>query len=211
VRLVPLSLSLPREAPQKIAGEFAKFGTVGVINTVLNYAVFNALILTIFAQGQLKANVIATVIATTASYFMNRHWTYRDRPKSALRREYALFFVFNLAGLVIELGVLALSKYGLGLTSLLALNIAKTFGLGLGTIFRFWAYRTFVFPVAALNPAAVPGQPVAVEQEFDQLTAPLEAEWVDVELEAELRSRSSSAPAPASAQNAGTWSYRDVP
>jgi putative flippase GtrA len=156
VRLVPLSL-LPsqllrsRERLQRLAGEFAKFGTVGVINTAINYAVFNALVLTVFAHGQLKANVIATVIATTASYFMNRHWTYRDRPKSTLRREYALFFVFNLAGLMIELGVLALSKYGFGLTSLLALNIAKTFGLGLGTIFRFWAYRTFVFLKAPVD------------------------------------------------------------
>jgi len=202
VRLVPSPLSLTRGGLQKLAGEFAKFGTVGVVNTVLNYAVFNALILTVFAQGQLKANVIATVIATTASYFMNRHWTYRDRPKSALRREYTLFFVFNLAGLVIELGVLATAKYGLGLTSLLALNIAKTFGLGLGTIFRFWAYRTFVFPLATPAAAvAVPGQPVAVEPAvqpavehgFDEITAPLEAEWVDVELEAELRSAASRA------------------
>lgn len=193
MRLVPLPLSGSRERLQKIAGEFAKFGTIGVINTVVNYAVFNALILTIFAHGQLKANVVATVAATTLSYFMNRHWTYRDRPKSALRREYTLFFTFNLAGLVIELGVLALAKYGLGLTSLLALNVAKTFGLGLGTIFRFWAYRTFVFPVAAVGTTAAPGTaaptgPAAgsagrqepatggVEQEFDELTAPLEAE-----------------------------------
>lgn len=190
MRLVPLSLTLPRERLQKVAGEFAKFGTVGVINTILNYAVFNALILTVFAQGQLKANVIATVIATTASYFMNRHWTYRDRPKSALRREYTLFFVFNLAGLVIELGVLGMAKYGFGLTSLLALNIAKTFGLVLGTTFRFWAYRTFVFP-AATAAVLVPGQPApSAEPDFDELTAPLEAEWVDAELEAELRSRS---------------------
>lgn len=176
---------------QKLAGEFAKFGTIGLINTALNYAVFNALVLTVFTQGQLKANVVATVIATTTSYFMNRHWTYRDRPKSALRREYTLFFVFNLAGLVIELGVLAASKYGFGLTSLLALNVAKTFGLVLGTTFRFWAYRTFVFPVGA-TPATVPAQSAGAEPDFDELTAPLEADWVDVELAVELDSPTTS-------------------
>lgn len=188
MRLVPLPLSRYRERLQKVAGEFAKFGTIGVINTFVNYAVFNALILTIFAHGQLKANVVATVVATSASYFMNRHWTYRDRPKSALRREYTLFFTFNLAGLVIELGVLALSKYGLGLTSLLALNVAKTFGLGLGTIFRFWAYRTFVFPAVAPTgpPPAVAtarreSEVDGVEQEFDELTAPLAAELEPLE------------------------------
>jgi hypothetical protein len=33
----------------------------------------------------------------------------------------------------------------LGVTSLLALNVAKTGGVLLATLFRFWSYRTFVF------------------------------------------------------------------
>ncbi|WP_410809829.1 GtrA family protein [Micromonospora sp. 067-2] len=138
VRLLP-------ERWQKFIHEALKFGIVGGINTVINYAVFNALALTVFADGQLKATAIATIVATITSYLMNRHWTYRDRPKSALRREYVLFFLFNATGLIIELGVLAAAKYGLGLHGLLALNVAKTGGVLLGTLFRFWSYRTFVF------------------------------------------------------------------
>ncbi|WP_329104401.1 GtrA family protein [Micromonospora sp. NBC_01699] len=130
---------------QKFAHEAAKFGIVGGVNTVINYAVFNALALTVFENGQLKATVIATVIAAISSYLMNRYWTYRDRPKSAMRREYLLFFLFNTTGLAIELGVLAAAKYGLGIHGLLALNVAKTVGVGLATVFRFWSYRTFVF------------------------------------------------------------------
>ncbi|WP_200209438.1 GtrA family protein [Micromonospora coerulea] len=138
VRLLP-------ERWQKFIHEALKFGIVGGINTVINYAVFNALALTVFRDGQLKATVIATIVATITSYLMNRHWTYRDRPKSALRREYVLFFLFNATGLIIELGVLAAAKYGLGVTGLLALNVAKTGGVLLATMFRFWSYRTFVF------------------------------------------------------------------
>lgn len=133
---------------QKFIHEALKFGIVGGANAVINYAVFNALALTIYQHGQLKANVIATIVATITSYLMNRHWTFRDRPKSAVRREYLLFFLFNAVGLLIELGVLALAKYGLGITGLLALNIAKTGGVGLATLFRFWSYRTFVFQPA---------------------------------------------------------------
>ncbi|MEV0730781.1 GtrA family protein [Polymorphospora sp. NPDC050346] len=149
---------------QKFVSEAAKFGVVGGINTVINYAVFNALALTIFANGQLKATVIATIVATITSYLMNRHWTYRDRPKSAMRREYALFFLFNATGLAIELGVLALAKYGLGFHGLIALNIAKTIGVVLATLFRFWSYRTFVFrpvPAAAASSAPDPADPTA--------------------------------------------------
>ncbi|MEH0935265.1 GtrA family protein [Micromonospora psammae] len=138
VRLLP-------ERWQKFIHEALKFGIVGGVNTVINYAVFNLLALTVFVNGQLKATVIATIVATITSYLMNRHWTYRDRPKSALRREYTLFFLFNGAGLLIELGVLAAAKYGLGVNSLIALNVAKTGGVLLATLFRFWSYRTFVF------------------------------------------------------------------
>jgi putative flippase GtrA len=206
VRLLP-------ERWQKFLKEALKFGAVGGVNTVVNYALFNALVLTVLADGQLKATVIATIVATTSSYFMNRHWTFRDRSKSAVRREYSLFFLFNAAGLVIELGVLAIAKYGLDIHGLLALNLVKTVGLVLGMAFRFWSYRTFVFrpqpvgvvhqhhidPVAEIvdaleepTPAAtVPAQARTGETPgFEELTEPLEAELAspidDVALDAEL-------------------------
>ena len=110
---------------QKFVHEAFKFGVVGGINTVINYAVFNALALTVFRDGQLKASVVATLVATCTSYLMNRHWTFRHRPRSTRRREYLLFFTFNIAGLGIELAVMALAKYGLGLTTLTAVAIRR--------------------------------------------------------------------------------------
>ena len=54
--------------------------------------------------------------------------------------------VFNVAGMVIALACLGLSHYVLDLRSPLADNIsANGVGLILGTLFRFWAYRRFVF------------------------------------------------------------------
>ncbi len=40
---------------------------------------------------------------------------------------------------------LYISHYGLGFTSTLADNVATVVGIGLGTLFRFWTYRKFVF------------------------------------------------------------------
>ncbi|GAA1839666.1 hypothetical protein GCM10009687_00640 [Asanoa iriomotensis] len=153
----------------KLLSEALKFGIVGGINLVINFAVFNALALTIFHGGQLKANVVATVFATFTSYFMNRHWTYRDRPKSAMRRETTLFVLFNFTGLVIELGVLGIAKYGLGTESLLVLNVFKFLGIGIATVFRFYTYRTFVFraaPEPEPEPAGVPAPAVAHVRQF---------------------------------------------
>src|SRR5262245_43350443 len=110
---------LKRILPERLHGltdELAKFGTLGVINLFVNFAVFNLLWLTFLRDGELKAKAVATIVATTCAYFMNRHWTYRDRPKSTLRREYSLFIFFNAVGLVIEVTVVGLAKYGFGQT-----------------------------------------------------------------------------------------------
>ena len=138
--------------------EFAKFGTIGLINLVVNFAVFNLLWLTFLRTGELKAKAIATIVATTCAYFMNRHWTYRDRPKSTLRREYSLFFFFNLVGLIIEVTVVGIAKYGLHQTHIVVLNLCTAIGIVLGSIFRFWAYRTHVFKlVSEAEPVSRPG------------------------------------------------------
>ena len=94
----------------------------------------------------LTAKAISVLVATIVTYFGNRHWTWRDRPRRSLRREGLLFFGFNLVGMAIALACLGVSHYALGLSSPLADNIsANGFGLVLGTSFRFWAYRTYVF------------------------------------------------------------------
>ncbi|WP_308167296.1 GtrA family protein [Catellatospora tritici] len=145
-RLLPARL-------RRLGPEALKFAVVGGINTLVNFVVLNVMVLTIFPNGELKANVVATVVAMVTSYLMNRHWTYKDRPKDGVTREFVMFVIFNAAGLAIELAIMGATKYALGLTSLFALNVAKFFGLGLGTIFRFFTYRTFVF--APSNTVAV--------------------------------------------------------
>jgi len=179
-----------RLLPEKwhaITEEFAKFGTIGVVNLFVNFGVSNLLWLTFLSNGEVKAKAIGTIVATTSAYFMNRHWTYRDRPKSTLRREYALFFIFNLVGLVIEVTVVYLAKYGLHQTHIVVLNLFAGIGIVLGTIFRFWAYRTHVFredrttavavEAALVGPAALPeaddADPVA-EARFAPVEAPVE-------------------------------------
>jgi hypothetical protein len=61
-----------------------------------------------------------------------------------------LFFILNGVGMVIAVGILAVSHYLMGLQSPLEDNIsANGVGLVAGMIFRFWSYRTFVFRPAA--------------------------------------------------------------
>jgi putative flippase GtrA len=136
---------------EQLVREVAKFGVVGLGALVIDVGLFNLLR---FAGGEgplydkpLTAKVISVVVATTFAYFGNRHWTFRHRARTSFGREYVLFFVLNGVGLLISVGCLWFSHYALGLTSPLADNIsANVVGLALGTMFRFWSYRRWVFP-----------------------------------------------------------------
>jgi putative flippase GtrA len=130
---------------RRLVRELAKFGTVGAFGVLVNVAVFN-LCIRALDLATVRSGVIATAVAIGTNYVGNRYWTYRHADKNRVRRELSLFLVFSGVGLVLENGVLALSHYGLDFTSPLADNIAKNVvGLGLGTVFRFWSYRTWVF------------------------------------------------------------------
>jgi putative flippase GtrA len=170
-----------------VAPEAVAFAVIGAGNSVLYFALFNVLL----SIGAVKANVIATLLTTTLSYFANRHWTYRGRPKSRKRVEYSMFFGFNLAGMLIQAGTVGGFKYGLGLSESkdrMLLNGATLIGVALATLFRFWTYRTLVFRPHPTDHAAPTGAPEAIAEaietdheraEFAQLTGPLEEELDD--------------------------------
>jgi putative flippase GtrA len=134
---------------EHLVHELGKFGIVGVISYVLDTGVLK----TALSAGinPLLAKTLSTAIAATAAFLGNRFWTWRDRPRSGLHREYALYFLFNAVGLGIGLTCLGISHYLLGrvwpvLTTEVADVIsANVVGMAFGTLFRFWSYRRFVF------------------------------------------------------------------
>jgi putative flippase GtrA len=98
--------------------------------------------------------VLSAGLATVVTYVGNRHWTWSRRARTGIRREGLLFVVLNVIGMAIAVVCLFISHYVLDLRSPLADNIsANGIGLALGTAFRFWSYRTFVFRHAT-DPAA---------------------------------------------------------
>ena len=137
--------------------ELMKFGVVGGFAFVVDVGLFNLLLHA--TDKPLTSKTISTVLATTVAYLGNRHWTFRRRSRSGVRREYTLFFLLNGVGLLISLACLAISHSLLDFTGRLADNIAaNVVGLALGTAFRFWSYRRWVFP-ELLPEAAVSEDP----------------------------------------------------
>ena len=127
--------------------ELLKFATVGALAFVVDVGLFNLLRLGPLDDKPLTAKTISVVAATWVAYFGNRHWTFRHRGRRGFRRETVLFFVLNGVALGISLACLGFSHYVLGFTSRLADNIAaNVIGMAIGTAFRFWSYRRWVFP-----------------------------------------------------------------
>ncbi|WP_406137101.1 GtrA family protein [Streptomyces sp. NBC_01089] len=90
------------------------------------------------------AKSVSFLAGCTVAYLGNAFGTYRGRRVGW--REYTVFFGVNLSGAAVQLLCLAVSHYGLGLTSARADTVSgAVVGMGLATCLRFWGTRTLVF------------------------------------------------------------------
>ncbi|WP_432542459.1 GtrA family protein [Kineococcus sp. SYSU DK002] len=141
-----------RDTYEVLAREAAKFGIVGAVAFVTDFGLFNLLRFAgpdgvgVLHHKPLTANVISVVVSIVVAWLGNRYWTFRHRRRASAPRELFLFFVMNGVGLLISLVCLGFTYYVLDLRGPVASNVsAKVVGVALGTLFRWWAYRRFVF------------------------------------------------------------------
>ena len=138
--------------------EMIKFGIVGAVAFVVDLGLFNILrntVLSGYGTGRLSRAVVATIIsaavATCVAWIGNRMWTFRHRRNRPVAHEALLFALTNGVALLIQAACVGFSHHFLGQESLVAENVAKLVGIALGTLFRFWAYRRFVFSAEVLD------------------------------------------------------------
>src|SRR5215469_1253036 len=182
---------------RQLIHEGAKFLVVGAIGIGVTNLVFIPLHGPL-GLGPLTSITIATIAATVFTFLGNRYWSFRHREGSGTAREGATFFVLNGVGLLIQYAVLGFSNYALGLTTKIENVIDVNLGIGLGTLFRFWSYRKWVWipsevrlarlrrgrhrkgreqaAAAAQAPAVVGGAPIAAsDPQPSQYEAPVPA------------------------------------
>ncbi len=152
----PVTLTLRRRAVAWVR-EFLQFGLVGALAFVLDWGLFNLLQhgpTGILAGHPNTAQALAATTATVFSWVVNRRWTYQGRTQDNTAREGLLFASANVGGIVITQLCLLFTHHVLGLTSVLADNIAAyVVGFGLATAFRFLFYHYIVFTGRPKKPA----------------------------------------------------------
>ena len=117
----------------KEAERFFKFAVVGVIGFVVDFGIFNLLLgpldLLLSSGADLHrmlvmlglapeqvirlsstlAGVISFIAAIISNFLWNRYWTYPDSRSRSLRRQFAMFVVVSVAGIVIRAPVIHFS------------------------------------------------------------------------------------------------------
>ncbi|MGV9908539.1 GtrA family protein [Streptomyces tendae] len=125
--------------------ELLGFATVGLLAYAVDLGLFTWL-RGPAGLGPLTAKTLSFVAACAVAYAGNALGTYRHLGRPRGLRPYAVFFAVNAAGAAVQLLCLAVSHYGLGLTSQRADTVSGAgVGMLLGTILRFWGTRTLVF------------------------------------------------------------------
>lgn len=129
--------------------ELLSFGFVGCVGTLI--MIFGANLMRAWLGGSpVTSVVVPTVVSTLTSYLLNRHWTFRHRDSDGSGREVAIFFTLNGVGLLIQVLCTGFTYYTLGLHGGVSYNLGLLAGIGLGSVFRYWSYKKWVFTPAAV-------------------------------------------------------------
>ena len=131
-----------RDSWRVLLKEVSAFGLIGIIALGIDLGVFAWLA----PHGAVKAKLVSATLSTTFAYIGNRYLSFSHRARTSIARETAFFFAINAITLVFSLGCIAFFVYGLdyahGSAMVFFVNVGT---IAIGTLFRFWSYKRFVF------------------------------------------------------------------
>ncbi|WP_431272871.1 GtrA family protein [Dankookia sp. P2] len=138
----------------RLLGEFLRFGVVGTAGFLVDVAVLTGAMAA--GAGPYGGRVLSYLAAATATWALNRHWTFRHRGKPAsASRQWLLFLLVNLIGFAINYGT-----YAALLGSLPLVRAYPALGVAAGSIAglagNFLLSRRIVFAASRAQAAAGP-------------------------------------------------------
>lgn len=136
----------------KLFLQFGKFFIVGILNTGLDFAIFNFLMRitqTYKGTALILFSTIAFSAAVMNSYFLNKYWTFGDQNKTQAPQQFIKFLSVAIVGLILNNSIIyfitSLISPIFGLTPILWANFAKAMATGAVLVWNFVGYKLFVF------------------------------------------------------------------
>lgn len=162
----PIGLRIAFYMGQKVAiiYQIAKFGLIGVLNTLVDLGVLAATTLFFSSVLQIKSTdiligvvtfyslykAISFIVANISSYFWNKYWTFDQGTKKQTKSEFLQFFAVSVIGFLINVFVASV-VFKMILGSLSQMNSGQLGLLGAaagsiaGLAWNFIGYKLWVF------------------------------------------------------------------
>lgn len=86
---------------KKLISQFMKFGIVGVIAFVIDYG-FMVLLTEVFGVPYLISTTVSFIISVIFNYFTSMRFVFKRKDDMSRRREFIIFVVLSVIGLVIN-------------------------------------------------------------------------------------------------------------
>ena len=122
--------------------EVGGFLVVGVLAVILDFALFNALLLAGWPVW--SANAVALFVSMTFAFVGNYKWTFAHREIKSLWHAYSAFAGINVLAVVFIEAAVVSAEVGWD-PGALWLNAVKAVATAVATVGRFFAYKKWVF------------------------------------------------------------------
>jgi len=136
--------------------QIGRFAIVGVLNTVLDFAILNALIsVSGIAEGPLATTFkgVAFIVAVVNSYYWNKYWAFEFKGK--VNKEFLQFFVVSAVGFGLNVGAFAVVVNVIGPVGDIPVeawaNVGALAGTFAGLVWNFVGYKFIVFKTKSTN------------------------------------------------------------
>lgn len=135
-------------APHLILSDRAKEGIlfllVGGCAFLVDFGLYN--VLTAVGIGVMTSKLTSIALSVAVAYAGNRYLAFAAKRSGSVGREAILFILANAVSGSAALACLGFSHYILGFESILADNLSgNVIGVALGTVIRYFLYRSVVF------------------------------------------------------------------
>ena len=125
------------------AGQFVRFCIVGCIGFIIDVSIVYGLV-TYFGMDPYLTRIVSYLSATTATWKLNRQFTFPQKPNRRLRREWSYYITANAIGATANF-----ITYVVCLSYFQDVNIGIIIGVaagsGVGLAFNFSASKWWVF------------------------------------------------------------------
>ena len=136
---------LPRFLQREhLFGQIVRFGVVGALNTVVDFAILN-LLYHVVGWPLLVSNTISVSVAIVNSFLWNRYWTFSARRSGGWHQQALAFLLVSLTGLLINDAGIWILNTTWGGTSVLDINLQKAGASIISLVWNFVGYRLLAF------------------------------------------------------------------